>query len=45
MLHTTTKPSIFARYREIKKKNEALKATTYSEFLSFLAQASLSIGY
>jgi len=27
-----TKQNIFARYKEIKKKSEALKATTYSEF-------------
>ena len=27
-----TKQNIFARYKEIKKNNEALKATTYSEF-------------
>lgn len=32
LAHTTSKHSIFARYREIKKKNEALKATTYLEF-------------
>ena len=27
-----TEQNIFAKYREIKKKNEALKATTYSKF-------------
>lgn len=27
-----TQENIFSRYREIKKKNEALKATIYSEF-------------
>lgn len=28
----TEQQNIFARYKEIKRKNEALKATTYSEF-------------
>lgn len=28
-----TQQNIFSRYREIKKKNKALNASTYSEFL------------
>ena len=30
--HDTTQQNTFSRYKEIKKKNEALEVTTYSKF-------------
>ena len=30
--HDSTQQNVFSRYKEIKRKNEALKDTTYSKF-------------